>query len=573
MLNDSFISLSNLQHNFPNSIGSAVCNLTCAFESSQMIGLVGPDGSGKTTLLRILAGLLKPTSGKVIIDGVDFTNHKNIPENLIRYMPQRFGLYEDLTVIENLNLYSDLNSLNKDEKAEQLKKLLHFTNLHRFQHRLAKDLSGGMKQKLGLACTLLKRPKLLLLDEPTVGVDPVSRLELWDMIHHLMEEKMTIICSTSYLDEVAYFQKVLILNEGNLLYLGSPENLIKDQNHRTFLVENLKYPKRETLTNLLINAFVLDGIIHGDSLRILSKKNEEENCQKTLQEIGTVSSTPANFEDAFLDLIPQGIHKKSPIYNLYPTFEKTESPVIEALNLKKNFQSFQAVDGISFSVKQGEIFGLLGPNGAGKSTTFKMICGLMKPSAGEAKIKDISLLKAPHLARSKVGYMAQKFSLYSNMTVEQNLRFFYGIYPKYSAKNNILEEMISIFYLTPFLKTLTADLPLGFKQRLALACSIMHRPEVLFLDEPTSGVDPITRREFWNHINALVSKNVAIIITTHFMDEAEYCDRIGLVNQGKLIAIGTPDELKNLAKTNENPNPTLQDAFIRLTKGANGKNE
>jgi ABC-2 type transport system ATP-binding protein len=565
-MRSSFITIKDLTHRYQVNDQPVIDQFNCEISAGEMIGLVGPDGAGKTTLLRILTGLLKPTLGTCLIDQVDMIQTKNIPPDLIRYMPQKFGLYEDLTVGENLNLYADLNSLTKEEKKIQKERLLQFTKLEPFQKRLARDLSGGMKQKLGLACTLLKKPKLLILDEPTVGVDPISRIELWQMIKDLMEDHMTIICSTSYLDEVEHFQSVLILNNGKCLYQGSPEEIKKTIQGRSFLIQDLKLPKREALGKLLSEKEVLDGTILGNSIRILTKKGCVESCEKEMSLIGNINQTSATFEDAFFDLIPETPHRRSPIYDIYPTFSLIDHPLIEAHELSKQFGSFKAVDQISFQVKQGEIFGLLGPNGAGKSTTFKMICGLMKPSFGDAKIKNISLLDAPSQARAKVGYMAQKFSLYSNMTVLQNLRFFYGIYPKFTQKNHVVDEMISTFFLEPYLNSLTKDLPLGFKQRLSLACSIMHRPEVLFLDEPTSGVDPITRREFWSHINALVSKNVAIVVTTHFMDEAEYCDRIGLVNQGKLIAIGSPDELKKLAITPSNPTPSLEDAFIHLTK-------
>ena len=272
---------------------------------------------------------------------------------------------------------------------------------------------------------------------------------------------------------------------------------------------------------------------------------------------------PPRFEDAFIDILGGGPGGFSPFAELIPEFPKEDKPIVEAIELTKKFGDFTAVDKVSFSVKRGEIFGLLGPNGAGKSTTFKMLCGLLKQTEGRAQVAGFSLKEQSSIARSHIGYMAQKFSLYNDMTVLQNLRFFYGIYPHNG--NHMVEQMIKIFGLEPYLNSPAGELPLGFKQRLALTCSIMHRPEVLFLDEPTSGVDPITRREFWNHINAMVAKGMAIVITTHFMDEAEYCDRIGLINEGKLIMVGTPDELKDKVRSKELPNPTLQDAFIELS--------
>jgi ABC-2 type transport system ATP-binding protein len=567
-MNDQpIVTINQLSFRFDGDLQMAIENFSCSLPRGQMIGICGPDGSGKTTLLRIIAGLIRCEPNQVIVDGFDLAKEKTIPEDLLRYMPQKFGLYEDLTVMENLELYADLNCLTSEQKNEQFKKLLDFTKLEPFQKRLAKDLSGGMKQKLGLACTLLKKPNLLLLDEPTVGVDPVSRKELWQMIHHLMEDHMTVIYSTSYLDEVEHFQHVIVLNEGVCLYNGDPKKIIEPIKNRVFKISNLKILKRQAITEILNHPMVLDGLILGEAIRVLLKKEHDEKVKEFLKSYGDIFEEPPHFEDAFLDLIPKISKHQSPISGFYPQFTLENKPLVKALNLTKKFQNFIAVDEVNFEVKQGEVFGLLGPNGAGKSTTFKMLCGLLKPTAGSATIKDLSLLKAPHLARAKIGYMAQKFSLYGNMTVKQNLDFFYGIYPKYEQKNHVIEEMIELFYLDSYLKTKASDLPLGFKQRLSLACAIMHRPEILFLDEPTSGVDPITRREFWGHINSLVSKNVAIIVTTHFMDEAEYCDRIGIVNQGKLIVCGTPDELKAKASQIQGQSLNLEEAFITFTQG------
>jgi ABC-2 type transport system ATP-binding protein len=567
-MSTSFVTISNLTKTFEHSTHPALSEINAHFSKGKITCLVGPDGAGKTTLIRILSGLLTPTKGSVTVNGLDTEKDTTSLHQMIGYMPQKFGLYEDLSVMQNLNLYADLQGLSSAEKTAQFEKLLNFTQLKPFTSRLAGYLSGGMKQKLGLACTLLRAPKLLLLDEPTVGVDPISRRELWAMIIELLKDDITVVCSTSYLDEVEHCQEVLLLNEGKVLYLGNPVEFTDKLKNRTFLLEHAEN-KRQTLSQMIQSPFVMDGLIQGSALRIVLKEESANNNQAF--EVSTkLTPTPPRFEDAFIDSLGGGPKTVSPLAKLLSSTTKNNAIVVEADALTKCFGSFTAADHISFKVKRGEIFGLLGPNGAGKSTTFKMLCGLLKPTSGKSTVAGISLQKAPSAARAKIGYMAQKFSLYGSMTVLQNLNFFCGIYPLYKDKaKDVIDEMVSTFFLKPYLDTKACELPLGFKQRLSLACSIMHRPEVLFLDEPTSGVDPITRREFWGHINAMVATGVCIIVTTHFMDEAEYCDRIGLINRGKLIQIGTPDELKTCVTSNLLPHPTLEDAFIQLSsKGA-----
>jgi ABC-2 type transport system ATP-binding protein len=559
------VQIKNLCKTFED--GQKALDSICAdFPCGKIVGLVGPDGAGKTTLMRIMAGLLKPTSGSVAISGFDTISQQYQLHQIISYMPQKFGLYEDLSVLQNLNLYADLQGLQKEEKKKAFAELLQFTHLQPFTERLAKNLSGGMKQKLGLACALLRKPKLLLLDEPTVGVDPISRRELWKIIVNLVKEQMSVLCSTAYLDEAERCQEVLLLNEGKLLFHGKPEDLTNTLTGRTFHINGAQGVRRHILSEVLQDSNIIDGVIQGDSVRIVVKAFGEHLLAdpSAVKEKLVYSQVPPRFEDAFLDKlggVPKGV---SPFTDMQFQRIIDEKPIVEAVNLTKRFGNFTAAKGVTFSVSRGEIFGLLGPNGAGKSTTFKMLCGLLTPTEGSSTIAGVSLQEAPSQARAKIGYMAQKFSLYGNMTVIQNLRFFSKIYPHAdSAKVNSVEEMISIFSFAPFINVSAAELPLGYKQRLALACAVMHRPQVLFLDEPTSGVDPITRREFWGHINAMVESGVAIIITTHFMDEAEYCDRIGLINNGQLIRIGTPDELKTAA----GGATTLEDAFITLAGG------
>ncbi|MCX6987353.1 MAG: ATP-binding cassette domain-containing protein [Chlamydiae bacterium] len=562
-MNGPVIELRKLSKTFPKSKKASLSEIDVSISSGQLIGLVGPDGAGKTTLIRHLAGLLKASSGTIDVLGLNpITQAKELHDN-IGYMPQRFGLYEDLTVIQNLSLYADLHGIEEEKKQPLFAELLQFTGLSSFTDRLAKNLSGGMKQKLGLACVLLKKPKLLLLDEPSVGVDPISRRELWKMVTTLVTEHITVIWSTCYLDEAEKCETVLLLNEGKLLFYGSASSYTENMHNKVFLVTPGKEEKRNLLDTLASDPSVIDCTIQGDSLRVVLK---EEGSHPILPSDKIMIATPPRFEDAFIHKLSNRIPRSVLAEELTLQVEKNDQVMIEAENLSKQFDHFTAVDRISFSVRQGEIFGLLGPNGAGKSTTFKMLCGLLQPSAGACSVMSLSLQKAPGEARSQIGYMAQKFSLYGDLSAMQNLKFFAGIYPvPVSEVTKVIAEMIDAFDLTPFLSTSAKELPLGFKQRLALACALMHKPKVLFLDEPTSGVDPITRREFWGHINALVKKGMTVMITTHFMDEAEYCDRIGLINKGKLIMIDSPDALKKAAISPDNPTPTLEDAFISLS--------
>ena len=562
------VDISRISKRFDKQKQSALTDINVLIPKGKIVGLAGPDGAGKTTLIRLIAGLLLPTEGTITVAGYDTVRDSSAIHYLTGYMPQKFGLYEDLTVIQNLNLYADLRGVLGEERKETFERLLNFTSLKPFVNRLAGALSGGMKQKLGLACSLIQKPTLLLLDEPSVGVDPRSRRELWQMVQDLLQEDITVIWSTAYLDEAEKCDSVLLLNEGKLLYSGTPAGLTERIKGRVFTISNIQGSRRLLLTQILQQPQVIDGVIQGKDVRIVTKeKGGSLSFLSSLkgEEGIVIRPTVPRFEDAFIDILGGGPGGWSELAEKTPVVPPSDQSVIQAKGLVKRFGSFTAANDITFSIKSGEIFGLLGPNGAGKSTTFKMMCGLLKPTKGEAFVEGYNLQEAPSQARSHIGYMAQKFSLYGNLSVQQNLEFFSGIYNlRGGNRRRMIEEMIHIFALNPYLNESADNLPLGFKQRLALSCSLMHHPEVLFLDEPTSGVDPITRREFWNHINGLVEKGVTVMVTTHFMDEAEYCDRIGLVYRSKLITIGTPDELKEKVRTSANPFPTLEDAFIAL---------
>lgn len=501
------VTIKNLTKKFGSTV--AIDNLSLNIERGKITGLIGADGAGKTTFLRTIIGLLLPNVGEINVLGFNPQTQKDELNLHIGYMPQKFGLYEDLTVIENLKLYADLKGVTHD-----FDKMLEFTTLSPFQNRLAGALSGGMKQKLGLACTLLGNPEFLLLDEPSVGVDPISRRDLMKMVREMINPETTVLWSTAYLDEAHSFDTAVVIDKGKVIYEGKPHDLA---------------PTPQEFENKIID--------------IMGGYNKEES------------------------LIAKNYDYKAPDVEL----------TVEADNLEKRYGNFYAVKNNTFKIKKGEIFGLLGPNGAGKSTSFKMMCGLARPTSGTARIMGIDIKKNPEKARANLGYMAQKFSLYGSLTVRENLDFFalaYGI--SILKKEEKVNEVIDVFGLKEYENIKAEELPLGLKQRLSMAAALIHNPPVLFLDEPTSGVDVLTRRDFWNHIISLAKKGVTIMVTTHFMDEAEYCDRISLFYKGKTIAVGTPTELKQQAASvilrakpegslSEN-DITMEETFITLIK-------
>ena len=556
----------------------ALDSLTAKVRPGTVTGFVGPDGGGKTTLFRLMAGLLVPDDGSIHIFHTDVVRQPLLVQQWIGYMPQRFGLYEDLTVRENLDLYADLQGLPSDERPERYKTLMEMTGLGPFTGRIAGALSGGMKQKLGLSCTLVSSPRLLLLDEPTVGVDPVSRRELWAIVYRMVEEEeMTVLLSTAYLDEAERCREVILIHQGRVLGQGDPRSLREAMKGRTYQVTAPGINKRSLQEKLIAAPGIVDAIIQGGGVRVVSESPAEPVAADIVPGLSDVDIQPVapRFEDRFIVMLKDETGT-SPVkmvgLKAKVSATRESGDVIVVKNIKRRFGTFYAVKGISFTVRHGEVFGLLGANGAGKSTTFRMLCGLLPVSEGSLTVAGADLRRAAARARGRVGYMAQRFSLYGNLSVFENLRFFSSAYGLYGQRQR--ERMawaVEAFELGDYAQAKSGDLPLGFKQRLSLAAALMHEPEILFLDEPTSGVDPLARREFWNRINALAQGGVTVLVTTHFMEEAEYCDRLVIMAEGEILEEGTPDDIKARHRSATQPEPSMEDAFIALIKEREGR--
>ena len=459
-------------HHVSKSYGrvKALDDVSFTVDKGEVFGLIGPDGAGKTSLFRILCTLLLPDEGTAAVDGFDTVRQMKDIRRRVGYMPGRFSLYQDLTVRENLEFFATLFGTTVDEGYDSIKAI--YSQIERFGNRKAGALSGGMKQKLALSCALVHSPSVLFLDEPTTGVDPVSRKELWDMLGMLKECNITIVASTPYLDEVRRCERIAFLDHGKVRGIDSP----------AVILEEFK------------DIFNPPGIVK--SVAVSQQQAQQEN-------------------------------------------------VIEVQHLVKAFGSFRAVDDISFSVKRGEIFGFLGANGAGKTTAMHMLTGLNQPTSGTGTVVGYDIRTEHEQIKKHIGYMSQKFSLYEDLTVAENIRLFAGIY---GMKDDVIarktDELLERLQFTEHKNDLVSSLPLGWKQKLAFSVSIFHEPGVVFLDEPTGGVDPATRRQFWELIYDAAARGITVFVTTHYMDEAEYCDRISIMVDGKISALGTPDELK-----------------------------
>jgi ABC-2 type transport system ATP-binding protein len=575
------LRLDHVRKSFRRETGESVLaldDISFSLRQGGLAAVVGPDGAGKTTLIRLLTGLMKADSGIVSALGIDAAKDPQAIQSRISYMPQQFGLYEDLTVRENLDLYSDMHGVKQKERSTLYARLMTMTGLEPFQTRLAGQLSGGMKQKLGLACTLVRSPELLLLDEPTVGVDPLSRRELWEIIRQLIKDGLTVLLSSSDPDEAETCDNVLVLNEGKKLMDASPAEVSRLALGRTFFAQPPAGTKaREFQARLLAEPDVIDAVPECGQVRLVSETST--GASEARQFAGVAAQpTPVRFEDGFMVLLHQtkgaqaAADKRAPPSPEPAIGGVAGDTVVEVHDLVRRFGKFLAVDRVSFSVKRGEIFGLLGPNGAGKTTTFRMLCGLLPPSAGTLNVAGVDVRQARASARQHLGYVAQKFSLYGQLTVGENLDFFaraYGL--EGDKKRERIDWALHQFKLEPFVRLQSAQLPGGFKQRLAMAAALLHRPEILFLDEPTSGADPFARREFWQRITVLAAGGVTVIVTTHFMPEAEYCDRALILADGKVLAQGTPKQLRALAPVQVGRVATMEDAFIAIVERAQGQ--
>jgi len=551
----------------------ALDDVSLTVQHGMLTALVGPDGAGKTTLLRLVAGLMTVDAGDLRVLEVDVSADPQQVQARLGYMPQRFGLYEDLTVQENLDLYADLHGIRPLERRQRYPQLLEMTQLGEFTKRLAGRLSGGMKQKLGLACTLVRSPDLLLLDEPTVGVDPLSRRDLWNIIFQLVsEQRLTVLLSTSYLDEAERCKQIVVLHQGKVLAQGPPAGVSELAAGRTFLATPAEGQTARALqARLLDDRRVVDAVPEGGQVRlVVSEGVEHFEGDDGLRNL-RVTPVAARFEDGFMILLRQGA--PSPVAAMesreHGVKEQDGEVVVEVRDLVKQFGTFTAVDHVSFHVKRGEIFGLLGPNGAGKTTTFRMLCGLLAATSGDLRVAGVDVRSARASARERLGYVAQKFSLYGQLSVSENLEFFASAYGlRVPRRRERLDWAVREFGLAEMSRLPSGQLPGGYKQRLAMAAALLHEPEILFLDEPTSGADPLARREFWRRITALAEQGVTVIITTHFMEEAEYCDRIVILEAGRVLAQGTPAEVRSRGRPTGGGPPTMEDAFIAIVEQA-----
>ena len=549
----------------------ALDNVSFEVRTGGLTALVGPDGGGKTTLIRLAAGLMTADSGELQVLGVNVEVDPQQVQSRIGYMPQKFGLYADLSVQENLDLYADLHGVGADERRQRYPRLMEMTALAPFKGRLAGRLSGGMKQKLGLACTLIRSPELVLLDEPTVGVDPLSRRELWAIILSLVNEQgLTVLISSSYLDEAERCDRVVVMHNGKALTQGRPDEVSGLAANRVFLAQPAAgWTPRGMQARLLGNPDVVDAVPQGGQVRLVIGAEPAGGILAS----AAVKPTKARFEDGFMLLLRQGARVPTPAaMELERPSGSSEGPaVVEVNDLVRQFGSFTAVNHVSFEVRRGEMFGLLGPNGAGKTTTFRMLCGLLAPTHGTLRVGGLDLHTARAEARQRLGYVAQKFALYGDLSVAENLDFFASAYGLRGVRRRErIDWALTQFELESFLRQPSGKLPGGYKQRLAMAAALLHEPEILFLDEPTSGADPLARREFWRRITALAEQGVTVIVTTHFMEEAEYCDHVAILDHGQVLARGTPAEIRSLAPVEEGHDPTMEDAFIAIVEAGRG---
>ena len=529
----------------------AVAQVNLSVNRGEVLGVIGPNGAGKTTLIHLLTGVMDPTAGHADVLGFDTVSESAAISEKIGYVSQDFTLYGTLTVDENLDFFADLHRVPLELRQTRKKELLSWSRLEAFSRRRAVHLSGGMQKKLHLCCALIHQPELLFLDEPTTGVDPVSRRELWEILHDLVAQGLTLVVATPYMDEAERCHRVILMHQGKILRSDSPDAL--RQNLGEVIFELRADPILEAKAVLARGFSALRCYLMGDRLHILGIQGGENHAKiaRTLElesvSVDELRQVAPTMEDVFFSLISAGELEKPDTTTgardvVYRKEKRLSSDSVRLEKLTKAFGDFIAVDVISLTVKRGEIFGFLGPNGSGKSTTIRMLCGLIAPTAGLGEVLGFNVVTAQRQIKHRIGYMSQRFSLYQDLTAEENIDFFGGAYGVKVSERK--QWAINLARLNGFEKRPVRQLSSGSKQRLALTCALLHEPEVVFLDEPTAGVDPSSRREFWDIIGKLASEGTTIFVTTHYMDEAENCHRLGLIYRGRLIAAGNPGELK-----------------------------
>lgn len=531
----------------------AVRGLDLEVRRGEIFGLVGADGAGKTTTLRMLCTLSLPSAGEARVLGMDTVKQAAAIKGRIGYMSERFNLYSTLTVEENLDFFARLRGLPRDVSEQRKKELLDFCRLEPFRKRQAEHLSGGMQKKLALACSLIHEPEVIFLDEPTTGVDPVSRRDFWRIISGFLSRGVTVLVSTPYLDEAERFDRVALMHQGQIVACDAPRNLRAGLAGE--LLEIRAEPAGKVIATLRQVPFFSFPQLFGDTVHVMVDEAEKRGAEArhlleqkniTVRDIRRI--TPG-LEDVFvarlMELEKSGQSAGNNSVDTSVKGNNRDEVTIRASDLTRKFGDFTAVDRVNFEVKRGEIFGLLGPNGSGKTTTIRMITGLLAPTSGGAWVLGQDMSREADAAQAKMGYMSQRFSLFPDLTVEENINFYGGLY---GLPASLLEEkkkwVLDMAGLRGKERAKPSELSGGWKQRLALGCTIIHSPEVIFLDEPTAGVDPLSRRSFWELIQDLSAKGTTIFVTTHYMDEAEHCHRLGLMYQGSLIALGTPHHLK-----------------------------
>ncbi|MGA3210755.1 MAG: ATP-binding cassette domain-containing protein [Terriglobales bacterium] len=527
----------------------AVRGISLKVRQGEIFGLIGPDGAGKTTTFQILGGVMRGTSGITEVYGKPSREARS----LVGYLTQAFSLYPDLSVAENIRYVGDLRRVPREEIMRRAHQYLSMFDMDRFTDRLAGRLSGGMKQKLSLVAALVAQPRVLLLDEPTTGVDPVSRREFWDTLAHLADAGLTIVVATPYLDEAERCHRVALMHLGQIHEMGTPAELRGNLGMKRLEVrtENLGEAEEKLSEDGAARDGIEDVQRFGDRLDVMvrdvqrGRRAVEHRLQgMQLRDIRTGDPTLENTFVATLRSLGQEVHAPQ-FPGRHPHRDIRGQMAINARNLTKRFGDFTAVKGVNLQVQYGEVYGLLGANGAGKTTAIKMLCGLLAPTQGEMTLAGESGSLRSSAVRERIGYMSQKFSLYDDLTIEENLDFFGGVYGVPDAELMDKKKWVLAFSgLEGKERMITGSLPGGWKQRVAFGAAILHEPSVLFLDEPTSGVDPLARRAFWRMINKLADMGTAILVTTHYLEEAEQCNRLGLMVAGELVAEGTPSGMK-----------------------------